>query len=57
MTKNPLKLSLSIGLSMTLLHSVLAVGSVVAKAQFEAIFHLGMALIFTLLISFIMKEV
>ena len=57
MTKDPLKLSLSIGLSMTLLHSVLAVGSVVAKAQFEAIFHLGMALIFTLLINFIMKEV
>jgi hypothetical protein len=57
MTKNPLKISVAVGLSMALLHSVLAVGSVVARAQFEVIFHLGMALVFTLLITFIMNEI
>ncbi len=57
MTKNPLKFSMAISLAMALLHSLLAIGSVVAKAQFEAIFHLGLTLVFTLLITYISNEV
>lgn len=57
MTKNPLKFSIAVSLSMALLHSVLAVSSVLARAQFEAIFHLGMAVVFTLVITLVLNEI